>query len=291
MIIEIRFKFGKAPNAEPLTSRLTPVTVFVGPNNSGKSKVLNEIRRYCSPEERSPIQSVILSELAFAPIPHEAVEEAVRRFTLPIPSGQPMQSGEILYGTPRHSYRVYTSHLVEVLRDPNHSQYSWYYLEPNTLMLNGPSRVSLVDPQNAGDFQESAFTSLQVLFRDHAKRAEVRRILHEAFGLYFVVDPTHIGFLRIRFSTVEPSNEMEEQGIHEAAVRFHAAALPVEETSDGVKAFTGMITEIVAGDPKILLIDEPEAFLHPALSFQLGNELARISSLAGKNLFASTHSA
>lgn len=52
-----------------------------------------------------------------------------------------------------------------------------------------------------------------------------------------------------------------------------------------------MITEIIAGDPKILLIDEPEAFLHPALSFQLGNEIAQLSSGSGKNLFVSTHSA
>jgi len=52
-----------------------------------------------------------------------------------------------------------------------------------------------------------------------------------------------------------------------------------------------MITQIVAGDPTILLIDEPEAFLHPSLAFQLGNEISRLSVGAQKNLFVSTHSA
>jgi AAA domain, putative AbiEii toxin, Type IV TA system len=65
----------------------------------------------------------------------------------------------------------------------------------------------------------------------------------------------------------------------------------IEETSDGVKAFAGIITEVVAGDPGILLIDEPEAFLHPALAFGLGNEISRLSATTAKNLFVSTHSA
>ena len=48
-----------------------------------------------------------------------------------------------------------------------------------------------------------------------------------------------------------------------------------------------MITEIIAGDPAILLIDEPEAFLHPALSFSLGKEIALASSGSEKRLFVS----
>ena len=57
-----------------------------------------------------------------------------------------------------------------------------------------------------------------------------------------------------------------------------------------MKAFAGIITEIIAGDPVILLIDEPEAFLHPALSFNLGKEIALASSGSEKRLFVSTHS-
>jgi hypothetical protein len=51
-----------------------------------------------------------------------------------------------------------------------------------------------------------------------------------------------------------------------------------------------MITEIIAGDPVALLIDEPEAFLHPALSFALGKEIAAATSGSEKRVFVSTHS-
>jgi AAA domain, putative AbiEii toxin, Type IV TA system len=52
-----------------------------------------------------------------------------------------------------------------------------------------------------------------------------------------------------------------------------------------------MIIEILAGNPDILLIDEPEAFLHPSLAFSLGRDVAQISQVSGKHLFVSTHSA
>jgi predicted ATPase len=74
------------------------------------------------------------------------------------------------------------------------------------------------------------------------------------------------------------------------SLEFHKKALPITEASDGVKAFTGMITEMIAGDPLVLLMDEPEAFLHPSLSFKLGKEVAGIMSNSHKRLFVSTHS-
>jgi hypothetical protein len=219
------------------------------------------------------------------------IEQTITRFTIPMPHNQPLQANEILYGTPYAQYRIDVEHLREVLANPVHSQFKSYFLEPNTLMLDGPNRIHLVTPQVAGDLQGKPQTSLQVLFRDNAKREEVRRIIHEAFGKYFVVDPTNLSHLRIRLSDRAPSSDIEEQGIHEQARNFHAAAPLIDDMSDGVKAFTGMITQIIAGDPEILLIDEPEAFLHPALAFQLGQEIARLSSTAQKSLFLSTHSA
>jgi len=83
---------------------------------------------------------------------------------------------------------------------------------------------------------------------------------------------------------------MEERGIHADAVRFHAAAQIIDEASDGVKAFTGIVTEVMAGDPSIILVDEPEAFLHPSLAAKLGQEVARAALSADKRVFASTHS-
>jgi hypothetical protein len=115
--------------------------------------------------------------------------------------------------------------------------------------------------------------------------------VHEAFGTYFVVDPTKSGHLRIRLSTRAPTKPEEERGLDAVAFKFHSEATLIAEASDGVKAFTGIIIETIAGDPSILLIDEPEAFLHPSLSFKLGLELSTAANKTDKRVFVSTHSA
>ncbi len=158
-------------------------------------------------------------------------------------------------------------------------------------MLDGKSRITLVNEQNATDLQQAPQNFLVILFRDDDKRVDVRRIAHDAFDTYFVVDPTALGKLRIRYSSTEPSNHLQERGIHREAVEFHGKALNIQDASDGVKAFTGIITQIIAGDPSVILIDEPEAFLHPALSFKLGKEVAVSAASSDKRLFVSTHSA
>jgi hypothetical protein len=112
-----------------------------------------------------------------------------------------LQRDEILYGTPGRQYRVSRTDLANYIRNANDPYFSWYYLEPNTLMLDGPNRINLINQQTAGDLAEKPFTSFQVLFRDDAKRAEVRRILFEAFCQYFVIDPSpghlaHQAFLK-----------------------------------------------------------------------------------------------
>jgi predicted ATPase len=83
---------------------------------------------------------------------------------------------------------------------------------------------------------------------------------------------------------------MEERGIHEEAVQFQGKAQLIDVASDGVKAFTGMVSELIAGDPKVVLIDEPEAFLHPSLAFKLGLEVSRAALKTDKRVFVSTHS-
>src|SRR5258708_37779480 len=118
MITEITLKFGKAPRLEPEPVKLTPITVFVGPNNAGKSKVLSEIRRFCSSQERFT-DDVILGGIRVEPLPPEETEETIRRFTFQPGSHQPMGPQEIAYGRPDRQWsRLNMDDLVTHLSDP-----------------------------------------------------------------------------------------------------------------------------------------------------------------------------
>lgn len=292
MISAIQLKFGSAPGIAPEQILVTPVTVFVGPNNSGKSKVLSEIEQFCRIGDKDG-SAVILDSLAFSGLTKDEALHAIERLKQPPNPGEFVHVGYIFVGSSKYGRsHIELDQLIKSLQDPNASiaPFCQAFFTHHTLMLNGFSRVNLVTPQPAGDLQAVAQSSFQVLFRDDAKRREVRRIVSEAFGSHFVLDPTSLGHLRIRLSEDSPANDFQERGIHEDAVRFHAKAQLIDYASDGVKAFTGIITEVVAGDPKALLIDEPEAFLHPSLASKLGYELSRAALSSDKRVFVSTHS-
>jgi len=221
------------------------------------------------------------------------VPQIAERETLQPRHNDPTQHGYIFVG--RNSRRVQApeKRFIACLQEPNRfkGDFCQWYVFQRTLILDGKSRITLTDEQNAPDLQEPADNVLGVLFQDDSKREEVRRIAFDAFKRYFVVDPTKMGKLRIGYSDVLPSSLQHERGLHKEAVDFHKNAEDISDASDGVKAFTGIITQIIAGDPSIILIDEPEAFLHPALSSKLGKEIANSASNTDKRVFISTHSA
>ena len=292
MIKTLSLKFGRAPGLPSETIPSAPVTVFVGPNNSGKSKILVEIHQYCTQGRRN-VSDVIVEQIGFESFSQESAEERLNHMTLPPNADDRLEPGQLIVGKRGIRRQVLREAFVASFLDPDaHARrFCQDYLIYHTLMLDGINRINLINDQDGGDLQQAPQTSFQVLLQDKEKRAEVRRIVHEAVGRYLVVDPTYLGNLRLRLSSKEPDDsKRQEIGIDEEARQFHKAAQLIGEMSDGVKAFTGIITEIIAGDPFILLIDEPEAFLHPALSSNLGKEIARASSDSKKRLFVSTHS-
>lgn len=291
MISDFQLKFGRAPGSAGEKIEATPITVFVGPNNSGKSRVLREIESYCR-TGRAEASALLLSKLSFAGLPPDKAAQSIERLRQPPNTGETQHPDRIYIGSRFGRYHLQLVQLQQLVETPSRDLHSFctWYLNHLTLMLDGKSRIGLVGQQGAGDLQQAPVTSFQLLFRDDAKRHEVRRIVYEAFGRHFVLDPTNLGQLRIRLSDQAPRDDIEERGIHADAVRFHAAAQDIELASDGVKAFTGIVTELMAGDPSVVLIDEPEAFLHPALAAKLGQEVAKAAMAADKRVFVSTHS-
>lgn len=291
MISSFRLKFGRVPgmSAENITS--TPVTVFVGPNNSGKSKLLREIAHICR-NGQPEANAVLLDELTFEGLSEDDADSAIERLTRPANPGMSMPPDQVFIGSPQGTAQVPFQGLKRAITNPSDDviHFCRWFLIHFTLILDGHGRINLINQQVVKDLQQPPQSSFHTLFRDDAKRQEVRRIVADAFGLYFVLDPTNLGHLRIRLASTPPVDDLQERGIHEDAVRFHNHALPIEESSDGVKAFTGIIAELIAGDPRVLLIDEPEAFLHPSLAAKLGLEVSRAALETNKRLFVSTHS-
>jgi len=221
MIKNITLKFGRAPGISAEAISTTPITIFVGPNNSGKSKVLQELHRYCI-SGRKNLTDVILEHIEFEQFSPEETEQRIQRVTLAPIYGEALQPDHVIVGKKGNRIQVPQNVLREALKNTNANiqHFCQWYLTYNTLMLDGRSRIDLINEQPAGDLQRSAHTSFQMLFRDNTQRGKVRSIINDAFGLFFAIDPTKLGHLRLRLAPRAPESEIEERGIHEAAVKY-----------------------------------------------------------------------
>lgn len=291
MIKDIKIQFGSNPEGEKLLIDTSPVTVFVGPNNSGKSKLLTEIQQYCQRGTKNHTFKLI-DDISFNVFDADQIAEEIDKHTLTPNANERVNQGSVLFGDGITRHQVDENIPNQILTNPNGQKEAFcrYYLSYKTLKLDALNRITLIRQQPLGDLQAAPSNNLAILFKDDDKRLEVRRIIEDAFGLYFVLDPTNAGKLRIRLSKTAPENHQVERGLHKEAVDFHKNAIEITQASDGVKAFTGIITSIIAGSPKVTILDEPEAFLHPSLSFKLGKEIATSAKIELNRLFVSTHS-
>tara|TARA_R110002111_G_scaffold262869_1_gene342114 strand:+ start:21844 stop:23511 length:1668 start_codon:yes stop_codon:yes gene_type:complete len=291
VIKSIKLKFGSAPESSPVELDIEPITIFVGPNNSGKSKVLSEIKDFCNRGISHP-DNLILDHITFDAnvFDPNTLLQSIKRSPRKQDSIDPTK---IYVGNENSPIQVEEARILLALEDPNSDPelfcraYLWYQV----LKIDQQNRTGLIRDSSIQDHQGKINDVANTLFYDDNKREMLREILFRAFDKYIVFDPTTLGNLKIRFSDTLPKNHLEERGLHEEAVQFHKKAKSLETFSDGVKAFTGILAQIIAGDPKIIMIDEPEAFLAPTLSFKLGKEIALSCSASNKRLFVSTHSA
>ena len=291
MIKAIDLKIGKSSRSSLDNIKATSVNLFIGPSNSGKSTLLTEIKRHCTTGNYND-DDLLLNSLEFNGVESKSAVEKVARITLQPSPGESVPVDHIIIGDDKTRYQVAQSTLLTVLQNPNTNSdyFCQWFLKFQTLVVDAKTRIELTEPQHVGDLDKPKRSNLQTLFRNNDKRKLVRSIIANTFGRYLVVDPTNLGYLRYRLSNTAPQSVVEECGIHAQAMQFHQKAELVEEQDDGLRSFIGIMTEVIAGDHALLLIDQPEAFLSPQLAYALGHELVKAAENVEKKIFVATDS-
>jgi hypothetical protein len=128
------------------------------------------------------------------------------------------------------------------------------------------------------------------LFRDPEVYQRVDEEIHEVFGQHVVVDATRPGLLSLALSSEAPPKRDWQLTLDEASIHYMATSTPISRFGDGVQAYIGLLMAVESLPHSIILVDEPEAFLHPSLANRLGARLARVARERGASLIASTHS-
>jgi predicted ATPase len=103
MISNIKLKFGSSPKKPPLETPIAPITVFVGPNNSGKSVVLKELHNFCFNGVINA-NTLIFDTLKFKKIENPEIE--INKYTLEPQRNETILIDEIIFGKNSHRLRI-----------------------------------------------------------------------------------------------------------------------------------------------------------------------------------------
>jgi energy-coupling factor transporter ATP-binding protein EcfA2 len=294
-LTQLRFHAGPTPGGGPLDVTPGVVTLLVGPNNSGKSRALSELSQWASGGQ---LPAVVLAN---AEVQWPTFDEArvllgsyvqsdprpsVFRVAAPAVTGGSGGQDETDLGLIQSTFDP------ALVGDPERqSLRRRFTLRYFTALWTGRERFALASDQQLTDLLQPPQNHLQVLFRDDVLRARLSTLIHDAFGLYFVLDPTQPGQVRMRLSATPPPSPAVERGLDDRALGYHATTIPLSELSDGVQCYVGMVAALMSLPLKLVLLDEPEAFLHPPLARRLGSAIADTARARGARVVAATHSA
>lgn len=128
---------------------------------------------------------------------------------------------------------------------------------------------------------------LQALMDDENAQTKLREAFKDTFGKEVRVDYSALAHLYLRVAT-----EFPEIPDHPTRARPIMRKFPsLDEQGDGFRSFASVLLSILLSKGRILLIDEPEAFLHPAQARRLGYWVARYAAEAASQIVVSTHNA
>lgn len=267
--------------------------ILVGPNSSGKSMALREIERYLN-DGNSALNNII-GAIELEDVNDEEKAYKILKGSEVVTPGDNPPENSFFIGRENHSngnrerFFVFTRNVqsaVEFLNRPDVKRRIAYTY---VLRLDGTTRLTSLNQSGAADLLQNPIDLNSMMLRYSAKRQEVRKIIHEAFGLYMSIDVTGRSTNRVRFGEESPTESIET-GVGADAIAYHTHAKSYEDAGDGLKAFSGIVANIIVSKSKIMLIDEPEAFLHPPLSYKLGEEISKIAQEREVNLIVATHS-
>ncbi|MFJ8614120.1 ATP-dependent nuclease [Streptomyces sp. NPDC093675] len=146
-------------------------------------------------------------------------------------------------------------------------------------------RLAISASADRWDQAEPAKDPVQYLYEDPKLLKEFSQHTVEAFGKALALDWTNTRYeLRVGSTGMDdctpPSAEL---------VRAYRALPSLTEQGDGFRAFVQILLHTMLRPAPVVLIDEPEAFLHPPQARLLGRKLAQMPGQT--QVFVATHSA
>ena len=272
-IEKIKFSDNSELSFEP-----NQITVFVGPNNSGKSVTLKELDSLTQQKNREGI--VVKNFKLRKEGQLEDLLEYLKYFSI-----------EEFTTNPEPTYKGYRYSLYKGNLKPHWERSDDLRdLHPVFInLLSTAERLNIANPPNNISLTKDAITHpIHFMQKDDTTEIKFSQYFQQAFSEELIVHrnagknvPLYIG-----------QRPIPQEGEDRISIRYlkELEKLPLlHEQGDGMRSFVGVLLSAFISNHNVLMIDEPEAFLHPPQARLMGKMLAK-DLPSDRQLFLATHS-
>jgi energy-coupling factor transporter ATP-binding protein EcfA2 len=265
------------------------LTVIVGPNNVGKSRALKDIATLVT-NAQTPL--VVVKDVEW-PMPQSLQElfdshdveprqdpqGAWVRFGLNylMSGGQNMGIG----GEWRRGMEK------SIQNRAMRKEFASYFGSWLLTFLTTEHRLALVQSSESPKHERDRSSLLQVVYVEgKSLEREINSLVKEAFGQEIILDYTLLQRLFFRVGDDFSRIPVDPRDARPILQQYEI----LDDQGDGIRSFIGILVALLSIKRSLVLIDEPEAFLHPPQAFRIGEFLAHQSSDA-RQIIIATHSA
>ncbi len=273
----------------PLTHK---ISVFVGPNNSGKSQTLKDIRCLMD-NHQSPFKTPVIlqNETSCIEVPKIAeimgdMNFSESRSNVDHYTVESVNSNLIQ----KNSFDIHINEIKEFDRKEEKYRRRLFFLwfsSSYIALMDAETRLRLSSETNSFTPSESSPDNLlQSLFLSPAIEDVLKTAFKQAFKQEIKLDISQLTKLCIRVG-----NEVNRIPIDVRIAHTIAKNIPkIDSQGDGYRSFAGIVIGLLICKKRIILLDEPEAFLHPAQAYFLGKWIGEHINEIGSQLIICTHS-
>ena len=268
-VTSIEFSGGQEIPLEPGS-----LLVLIGPNSGGKSTALRDIEHHLNGSAPGPVVSEVSLRTNWNA--DGFVLWLGQSFTSRMIQGQ------------RH-FRTAGGDLPEnTARGGALNQAAAFLIH----RLDTENRLAITQPKNSIDRSgdETPTEYIHVLQEDDDLREKLSAVVRNAFGADLIIN--HQGGRRVWFHAGdEPERSAERDRVSSGYLEELNAVPRLEVEGDGIRSFVGTLLAARCGNQPLLLIDEPEAFLHPPQARRLATAIAASVGEQDRQAVIATHSA
>ncbi|MFC8345230.1 AAA family ATPase [Streptomyces sp. NPDC057280] len=263
------------------------VTVVVGGNNVGKSTLLRQVANLAARQPGNP--SDIARWQLVTDIRFNASGDVKDLCAWLIAQGGAFtRNGMLWFGAPGQT-NVHEHNVRQFFGDRQRGVDRLSTLADTLLLFSDPwQRAGVIQPQEMRESLETPSRNVMHRLEESVQMLnEVREICREVFRIDLTLD-TLARMIQLRIGRVTTPAPPVDAVTPD--YRKEVASLPpLTEQGDGIKSLIALILPLVTAEQRIVMIDEPEAFLHPPQASALGRILGRLAREKGIQVILATH--